>query len=140
MTADAGYAYARVYGGLVKMDQAGHDLAEVAAFGRNLSARDLHSMFVRLVERGVALRRGRYVTLQPPAIAACLAERQWREWISAERDSILGGNTDHDLKVNAAKQLALLNTTETAREVVRQVRAGRSMGERGCCSPVIPRF
>ena len=106
---------------LVRMDRVGHDLAEVAAFGRNLSARDLHSMFVRLVERGVALRRGRYVTLQPPAIAACLAERQWREWVSAEWVSILGGNTDHDLKVNAAKQLALLNTTETAREVVRLV-------------------
>ena len=106
---------------LVRVDRAGHDLVEVAAFGRELSARDLHSMFVRLVERGVALRRGRYVTLQPPAIAACLAERQWREWIPAERDSILGGNIDHDLKVNAAKQLALLNTTETAREIVRQV-------------------
>ena len=103
---------------LVRMDQPNDDLSEVAEFGRDLSAKDLRSMFVRLIERGVARRRGRFVTLQPPAIAARLAERQWRDWCSAEWYAILGGRTSLNLKVNAAKQLALLNTIGLAREVV----------------------
>ena len=106
---------------LVSLEQQDGDLAQVAEFGRRLSSRDLRIMFVRMVARGVALRRGRYVALQPPAIAANLAEVQWTEWDTDDWDSILGGDTHPGLKVNAAKQLRLLNTTGIAAEVAGHV-------------------
>ena len=107
---------------LVRMDGPEADqLEEVAVRGQNLSAADLRVGFNQLIDRGVAQRRGRFVTLQPRPIALHLAERQWRDWSLASWDSVLGGDTSPDLKVGAAKQLALLNTTEVARQVVAHV-------------------
>ena len=106
---------------LVRMDQPSNDLCEVAKLARDVSANDLNGMFMRLTERGVARRRGRFVTLQPPAISARLAARQWRDWCPAEWEAILGGGMGPDLKVNAAKQLAILNTTGLAQEILEHV-------------------
>ena len=104
---------------LVWMDGPEADqLEEVAARGQNLSAADLRVGFNQLIERGAAQRRGRFVILQPRPIALHLAERQWRDWSQASWDAVLGGDTNPDLKVGAAKQLALLNTTDVARQVV----------------------
>ena len=107
---------------LVRMDEPGADqLEEVADCGNNLSPADLRSGANQLIDRGVARRRGRFVTLQPRPIALYLAERQWRDWSRASWDAVLGGETSPDLKVGAAKQLALLNTTDVSRQVVAHV-------------------
>ena len=107
---------------LVRMDGPEADqLEEVAVHGQDLSSADLRVDFNRLIDRGIARRRGRFVTLQPRPIALHLAERQWRDWSQASWDAVLGGNTSPDLKVGAAKQLALLNTTDAARRVVAHV-------------------
>ena len=107
---------------LVRVDHPdGDQLAEVAARGRNLSASDLRDGFNHLIDRGVARRHGRCVTLQPRPIGLHLAERQWRDWSPDEWVEILGGDASADLKVGAAKQLALLNTTEVAQPVVQHV-------------------
>ena len=99
----------------------GDELVEVAARSRNLSVPDLRNGFNQLIDRGVARRRGNCVTLQPRPIALHLAEQQWRNWDRDEWDEILGGDGSPELKVGAAKQLALLNTTKIAQEVVEHV-------------------
>ena len=107
---------------LIRMDGPGADQLEaVAVRGQDLSAADLRVGFNQLIDRGVAQRRGRFVTLQPRPIALHLAERQWRDWSRASWDAVLGGDTSPDLKVGAAKQLALLNTTDIGHHVVAHV-------------------
>ena len=107
---------------LVRVDYPdGDQLAEVVTRDRNLSAADLRDGINQLIDRGVAQRRGRYVTLEPRPIALYLAERKWRDWSPDEWEAILGGDTSSDLKVCAAKQLALLNTTTVAQQVVKHV-------------------
>ena len=107
---------------LVRVDHLdGDQLVEVAAQGRNLSATDLRNGFNNLIDRGIARRRGRYMTLQPRPIALHLAERKWWDWSPDEREAILGGDASPELKVNAAKQLALLNTTEVAKQVAKHI-------------------
>ena len=96
-------------------------LGEIASLGRGLTEADLRVSFEELVRRGVAQRRGRAVILQPRPIALRLAERQWREWSPANWDRVLAGETSPNLKIMAARQLALLNTTDTANEVVQHV-------------------
>ncbi len=100
---------------------AGSQLTEVARLRRNLSVEDLHDAIVDLVNRGIALRRGGFVVLQPLPIAMRLAERQWKEWNAERRDELLAGKTSPDLGILAARQLALLNETEVSREVVDHV-------------------
>ena len=107
---------------LVSMDDPQRDqLAEVAARGSNLPVADLRHGFMRILDRGVARRRGASVVLEPRPIALRLAEDQWRRWSPDEWDRVLAGNTSPDLKVGAAKQLALLNTTDVAPQVVERV-------------------
>lgn len=96
-------------------------LEEIAARGRDLTADGLHAAIKRLVDRGVAQRRGRLVTLQPRSIAMKLAEIQWREWSQDNWDRVLTGDTSSTLKISAARQLSLLNTTDISREVVTHV-------------------
>ena len=123
---------------LVRMDHPnGDDLAEVAARGQNLGADNLHGSFNRLIDRGVARRRGWSVTLQPRPIALRLAERQWRNWRPAQWDDILAGESSPELKVEAAKQLALLNSTDTAQRVVEHLcrRGGPFDGANGIGRP-----
>ena len=108
--------------GIVEAESAtdGH-LNEVASLGRGLSADDLYAATAQLADRGVAQRRGRLISLQPRPVAMKLAERQWRDWGPEKWDEVLGGNTSRDLKMRAARQLALLNTTELARTVAARV-------------------
>ncbi len=96
----------------------GGQLEEIATRGRGLTAADLHAAIKRLVDRGVAQRRGRLVTLQPRSIALKLAESQWREWSRDDWDRVLTGDTSPNLKISAARQLSLLNTTDVSQEVV----------------------
>ena len=96
----------------------GGDLDEIAARGRDLAATDLHAHIQDLVDRGIAQRRGGAVLLKPHPIAMKLATRQWRRWREPDWDDVLVGDGSADLKVLAARQLAWLNTTSRAREVV----------------------
>ena len=108
--------------GLVEVDSpANGQLSEVAKLGRNLSSDDLFSAVTQLVDRGVAQKRGRFVTIQPRPIAMRLAEQQWKEWPPATREGVLSGDTSPSLKVLAARQLALLNTTDISQDVVAHV-------------------
>ena len=108
--------------GLIGMESpADEQLREIAELGRGLTAGDLRAAIERLVDRGVAQRRGRFVALQPRPISMNLARRQWREWSPDDWNGVLGGNTSPSLKVSSAQQLALLNTTEVSREVVAHV-------------------
>ena len=66
-------------------------------------------------------RRGRAVILQPRPIAMKLAERRWREWSGADWDAVLAGDASSELKVQAARQLRWLDTTEVAPKVVQHV-------------------
>ena len=98
----------------------GH-LGEIADLGRDLTEEDFYSACAILADRGVAQRRGRAVVLQAGPIAMRLAERQWRAWQPAKWESILAGDASPSLNVQAARRLALLNTTDIAPEIVEYV-------------------
>ena len=78
----------------------------------------MHAALERLVARSVVQRRGGLLVLQPRPVAMRLTERQWREWTPDQWTAILAGDIDADLKRNAAKQLAWVNDTEIAKNVV----------------------
>ena len=108
--------------GLVDLKQAAEsELREIAAHGRNLTPADLRVSIRRLVDRGVAQRRGRFVILQPRPIAMRLAERQWSEWNRCEWNQVLAGDISANLKTLAARQLTWLNTTGISKEVLAHV-------------------
>ena len=99
----------------------GGQLREIAALGRNLTSDDLRVAVRRLVKRGVARQRGRFVVLPPHPVAMKLAERQWSEWSAETWDKVLAGGGSPDLKRLAARRLALLNTTDISGEVLAHV-------------------
>ena len=108
--------------GLVVWEPPGDEhLNEIASLGRDISAEDLYAAFGDLVQRGVAHRRGRALILQPRPIAMNLAERQWQEWRPDRRRRVLTGDISPNLKVLAAQQLALLDTTEISQQVLNDV-------------------
>ena len=105
--------------GLVTVDNsADSQLNEIASLGRRLDGDDLRAALVDLVDRGIALRRGRFAMLQPRPIAMRLAERQWKEWNAGQRANVLAGQIGPELGILAARQLTLLNTTEISQAVV----------------------
>ena len=95
------------------------DLPGIAGYSRRLGAQDLYFAIGRLADRGVAQRRGRLVTIQPPVIAMKLAERRWKDWDPDSWDEVLSDGSG--LNARAARQLALLNTTAIAPRVVEHV-------------------
>ena len=97
------------------------ELSKIASLRGGISGEDIYSAVSQLVDRGVVRKRGRLVTLQPFPVAMILAERQWKEWPPNTWESVLGGDISAKLKVSAAKQLALLNTTEISERVVAHV-------------------
>ena len=111
-----------VPGRVISSDSSGwpqlDDLAELA---NNLTKEDLYACVQDLLDRGVLRRRGRLATLEPRPIAMRLAERQWGDWPKDKWDQVLGRNTSSSVKIRAARQLALLNTTARASEVVQWV-------------------
>ena len=108
--------------GLVEVDSPANDqLSELAELRSNLNPADLRAAVTQLVDRGVAQKRGRFVTIQPLSIATRLAEQQWKEWSRPTWDRVLSGDTSPRLKVLAARQLSLLNTIDISWEVVAHV-------------------
>ena len=94
---------------------------ELSKWGRHITADDMHAVLERLMDRGVVQRRGGFVILQPRPVAMSLTERQWREWSSKKWKTILTGDMNPHLRVNAARQLVWLNQTEIARKVAMTV-------------------
>ena len=116
--------------GSIKIDPPEGDvqLTRLASLGRGLSPDDLYAGLISLVERGIARRRGRYVSVQPSPIVMKLAERQWREWRKTTWAKVLTDSSSSasfagDLRLNvlAAKQLTLLNSLDIAKNVVNHV-------------------
>ena len=95
------------------------DLPGIAGYSSRFGAQDLYTAIGQLADRGVARRRGRLVTIQPPVIAMKLAERRWKDWDPDSWDEVLSDGST--LNVRAARQLALLNTTTIAPRVVGHV-------------------
>ena len=115
--------------GLVGIEQSvDGQVAQIASLGPNLTADALRTGARRLAERGVARRRGRYVSIEPRPIAMRLAARQWKEWSEYRWDEVVTDSSkptmfadDLSLNVQAAKQLKLLNTLDISRNVVKHV-------------------
>ena len=90
---------------------------EVSEFDGVLTDSQFRRGINDLLNRGIVRQRGRCVTLQPKPIALNLAERQWQEWNEDQWDEVLTGSTNSQLKVFTARQLALINTTDIAKDV-----------------------
>ena len=106
----------------VRYSDSGSDWGhEIWPLGRALSAEDFHAALGELARRGVAKRNGRNISIRPRPIALRLAERQWQDWQPARWDLVLAGETSPDSRIMAARQLALLNSTEIAIRVVEHV-------------------
>ena len=101
-------------------------LAPIAAIGRHLTWKDLHTATQLLARRGVFKRRGGLGAIQPRPIAVRLAERQWEEWDHGKWDRVLSGGLGPGLARLAAERLAHLNETDIAAQVVKHV--GREGG------------
>ena len=109
------------FGLVYREPSAASQLGEIAKLGRNLKEADFRYAVEGLRRRGIVRSRGRAIVLQPRTIAAGLAERQWQKWSPAEWDTVLVGDASPNLRVSAAVQLALLNTTDTALRVTKHV-------------------
>ena len=96
-------------------------VAEIAGWGRRLTAGDMHAALERLLARGVVQRRGGLVVLQPRPVAMQLTERQWLEWPPDRWSELLAGDARAELRSNAARQLAWTNDTEVAKRVAAAV-------------------
>ena len=97
------------------------DLAHLASLPGAPHADELRASLEDMLRRGVAQARGRLVSLQPLPIAQLLAERQWRQWGQGTWDLVLADLPPVELRVRAARQLALLNREKLAIDVVRSV-------------------
>ena len=106
--------------GLVREDASNSQIDEVASRGE-ITSGELRGVIARLLRRGVLRRRGGILAVEPRPIAMNLAERQWLAWGPETWCEVLGGDGDPELKVNAARQLRWLNTTDVARTVVAHV-------------------
>ena len=106
-----------VFGLIDPRPESGDELGRIAAFG-NLESDDLYAALTDLAGRGVVRRRGGLMLFPPSPLSMNLAARQWREWRPSKWDGILAGDIGPDLGLRAAKRLALLNDTDTAKEVV----------------------
>lgn len=108
--------------GLVGLEPpADEQLAEIAAFTSGLSTEEFYAACTTLADRGVAQRRGRTLLLRSDPVSMKLAERRWRAWQPTRWDYVLAGGASPNLKVQAARRLAVLNTTDIAFRVVEHV-------------------
>ncbi|KTD04175.1 type II TA system antitoxin MqsA family protein [Legionella feeleii] len=97
------------------------DLKEIIVLAHNYTIDDLYVAFESLCNRQVAQQRGRLIILQPIPVALNLAEKQWNQWSQDNWDEVLTGSLNKILRKRAARQLALLNTTRIAKDVVKHV-------------------
>ena len=106
--------------GLVRDSSSANQLEEVADRA-NMSISELRHAIQALLNRRVLQRRGDFLVLQPRPVAMNLAERQWQTWGPEDWVAVLAGDGVAELKINASRQLAWLNTTEISGAVVKHV-------------------
>lgn len=106
--------------GLVRDEMDGKELIEVANSGE-LEIQRFRSCIETLIDRRVIQKRGNTLLLQPRPIAMNLAARQWRQWSRERWTTVLFKLNSQELRTNAARQLAWLNTTEIAERIVKHV-------------------
>ena len=94
-------------------------MEDIAAMG-DLPVETLDENIHDLKNRGIIQKQGKNMMIQPRIFTANLAERQWDRWNQEKWDHVLTGN-HRDLRVAAAKQLALLNTRPISKKVVERV-------------------
>lgn len=92
-------------------------LRAVTRLGSDLTVDGLHADIQKLLNRGVARRCGNLVTIPQNPIALRLAELQWEMWLPSRWDEILAIKSIPELRVAAARRLALLNTTKISHKV-----------------------
>jgi len=97
------------------------DLETLARLSPNRTPEELRVALADLECRRVVQRRGRLLAVKPLPIAIALAERQWRRWSHSQWDDVLAGSLRDYLRIRAARQIALLNTSSTAADVVQSV-------------------
>jgi hypothetical protein len=97
------------------------DLKTLAHLSPNRTPEELRVALADLERRRVAQRRGRLLAVKPLPIAIALAETQWRRWSHSQWDDVLASSLPNHLRIRSARQLALLNTSTTAAEVVQYV-------------------
>ena len=98
-----------------------NDLRDVAEFSDNLTFHELREEANRLIQLGIAQLHGNLLVIQPRPLAMALTEQQWRVWDSKDWKNVLTGSGRASLKLGAAHQLSWINTTSTARDVVREI-------------------
>ena len=97
------------------------ELPALTTLAGGLSEADVRSTVNQLVRQSAVTRRGGLVIVRPLPIALKLAERQWRAWSPIQWDFVLTGAAGRELQKRAAQQLAYLNTTAVAEDVLRNV-------------------
>ena len=107
--------------GLVGVKPPYADVGQLAALPGAPTEVQLRAAFDDLERRRVAQARGRLLSLQPLPIAVPLAARQWRHWDPKTWDWVLSGMPSADLRLRAARQLALLNEEVVSKEVAQSV-------------------
>ncbi len=114
--------------GQIMLDSSpGGQLNEIASLGPELNSDHLYADIRKFVDRGVAQMWWQLAVMQPGPIAMKLTERQWSKWTPTVWERVLAGDTNPQLKVLASRQLALINTTDIAAEVLAYVcRSGGS--------------
>jgi transcriptional regulator with XRE-family HTH domain len=86
-----------------------------------LSASDIRIGLTDLKRRDVVQMKGRLATLQPKPVALAVAAQQWREWDHEIWEEVLVGNLPLRLRLQSAKQLALINTNPIAAKVAQHL-------------------
>ena len=97
------------------------ELKQVAGLGDSVSTQSFRRVVSDLSRRRVLRKSGGFVTLQPKRIAIDLAEEQWEEWNREQWREILVGSLDRGLRIRAIRQLAFLNRSPIAGQVVRHI-------------------
>ena len=95
-------------------------LEQIAAVG-NFPVESLKETAHDLMDCGIIQQQGKNMMVQPRMFTANLAKRQWERWNKEKWDHVLAGDIHPELKVAAAKQLALLNTEPISKQVVEHV-------------------
>ena len=109
--------------GEVSVKPHGDHLVQLAAELRGgISVKDFHDAITKLKRRGVVSRYGDSAILRPELIAIKLAELQWESWYE-----ILDETFPEELIKKTANQLAMINNTEIAAKVARNICGNRKL-------------
>ena len=84
----------------------------------DLSVQNFRENVEALCRRGVIRKYGNDITLEPKIVALKLARHQWESWDADRWEQVLLRDLDLDIKESICRQLALLNQTTVAVEVV----------------------